>query len=243
MLKTDISGIDPDQWFDFSEHFTSSELRAILSHNDGVQPKRPIAETRSRLISALEIESARVAIPHQVHGAHVEIARPGQIHQHTDGLFTQERETVLTLQVADCSPMYFNHPKSGWRGLVHAGWRGAASGIMDASLDLLKSVGCEPAELEVVIGNCIGQECYEVGPEVVANFPADVWTAGEGDRAQLDLSAALMGQLVAGGVRLEKIYTSPICTKCDERCHSFRRDGIKAGRMIALQYYAEEELI
>ena len=121
-----------DDWFDFSGEFSSEGLQAILSQNDGSQSKRPIAETRSRLIDLLGIEPARVAIPHQVHGAQVEIARPGQIHPHTDGLFTQAREAVLTFQVADCAPVYFNHPQSGWRGLVHAGWRGAAAGIMAA---------------------------------------------------------------------------------------------------------------
>ena len=80
---------------------------------------------------------------------------------------------------------------------------------------------------------------------VGAVLQLELWrrTPGEGDRAQLDLSAALAGQLVEGGVKVEQIYRSPSCTKCDDHCHSYRRDGTKAGRMIALQYYAEEKVV
>ncbi len=155
MLKPDNSGAGSDQWFDFSDSFSDAGLQAILSQKADAHQHLDVAELRSRLIKTRGIDPAQLAIPHQVHSSHVEITRAGQIHPATDGLFTQDSTTALTLQVADCGPVYFNHPNSGWRGLVHAGWRGAASGIMAASIELLKQQDCQPVDLEVVIGICI----------------------------------------------------------------------------------------
>ena len=93
---------------------------------------------RAILARARGLDPANVATPHQVHSSNVEIAKAGHVHPETDGLFTNDYDTVLSLQVADCGPVYFNHTKSAWRGLVHAGWRGAADGIMAASLELLQ---------------------------------------------------------------------------------------------------------
>ena len=81
-----------------------------------------------------------------------------------------------------------------------------------------------PGDLHAAIGPGIGKCCYEVGPEVAAQF-------GEQGRARIDLAEINRRQLIEAGVTPERIYASKLCTMCwVEQFHSFRRDGERAGR-------------
>ena len=87
--------------------------------------------------------------------------------------------------------------------------------------------GTRPADLHAAIGPGIGECCYEVGPEVAAQF-------GEQGRAHIDLAAENRRQLVEAGVTPERIYASNLCTMCrPEEFHSFRRDKEAAGRLYS----------
>ncbi len=223
-------------WFDFSSQLGDGSIRAILSKKNGFNAAHSLDEYRQQLLRELNLEPAQVGIPHQKHTPTVQWARPGQVHEHTDGLFTADPAIALTLQVADCAPLYFYHPASGVRGLVHVGWRGAADGIIQASLDLTRSVGLGPAGFKVFIGPTIVQACYEVGEEVIEKFPPDVWQANDRGRYQLDLMGAILQQLTEAGIDPGNIETAGVCSHCSTECHSYRRDGTGAGRMIAFLY-------
>ena len=85
----------------------------------------------------------------------------------------------------------------------------------------------DPRDLDAAIGPAIGGCCYEVGPEVAAQF-------GLKGRAHIDLAAANRGQLLESGVTAERIYASNLCTMCRlEEFHSFRRDRQAAGRLYS----------
>jgi YfiH family protein len=216
------------EWFNFSSHLDPDRVLAILSQKDGEHYGRSLAEHREHLAEELGFVRSTIAVPHQVHGIQVGLAVPGQIHPDTDGLVTNNPEVVLSLQVADCSPVFLYHKPSGTRGLVHAGWRGLASGIISQMAEMLKSMG-----------PTIEKECYEVGEEVAYQFPSGVRASNDHGRYMLDLAAALRGQLNDEGIRENNIYQACICTRCDTRCHSYRREGKQAGRMIA--FFAERE--
>ena len=87
--------------------------------------------------------------------------------------------------------------------------------------------GSDPADIHAAIGPGIGKCCYEVGPEVAAQF-------GERGRAHIDLAEANRRQLIEAGVTGRRIYASNLCTMCrPEEFHSFRRDKQAAGRLYS----------
>jgi len=213
--------------------FASAPIRALLSRREVPFSSEPVSRRRVALARSLGLDAAAVAIPHQVHSARVQIAPQGAAYTETDGLFANDPKVVLSLQVADCAPVYFYHAPSSWRGLVHAGWRGVASGIITASADFLAAEGVPLNQVRVVIGPAVRQACYEVGPEIADRFPESVRHSSGGGSFLLDVTGAIRQQLEGMGVSSENIAMVDICTRCDPRCHSYRRDGEKAGRMVA----------
>jgi YfiH family protein len=124
----------------------------------------------------------------------------------------------LAVTLADCVPVFLTHP-SGAFGMLHAGWRGTAAGIVGRAIADLRTLGARPEDCHAHLGPAICGACYEVGPEVVA--------AVRGERVdgptRLDLRQALGAQLAAQGVR--HVTTSPFCTRCDNARFFSHRAG------------------
>jgi YfiH family protein len=148
---------------------------------------------------------------------------------------------AVGVRVADCVPLLVADEASGDVAAIHAGWRGVAAGIVRAGVERLVAVEVRsgPARLVAAIGPCIGPCCFEVGRDVAekiarASHGANVVAAERGDKAYVDLRAAVRAQLVAAGVPDARIEDVPGCTKHETgRFHSFRRDGSGSGRMLA----------
>jgi hypothetical protein len=150
-----------------------------------------------------------------------------------DALATDRPGAALVVQTADCVPILFAAP--GVVGAAHAGWRGSAKNVAAAAVEALREIGAEPRVLSAWIGPSIGPCCYEVGGEVAAQFAGDFVRAGCGGGYRLDLGAVNVAQLEAAGVPRSAISIHPACTKCGGGQYaSYRRDGARAGRMIAL---------
>jgi hypothetical protein len=163
-----------------------------------------------------------------------------------DGFLTARRGVLLSVGIADCVPAFLAAPDQGVVALLHAGWRGIAAEIVPKAVAALGGdFGVAPEELHAWWGPAIGPCCYPVGPEVVAALAAtsagrrpEAWLGGEGDRgAHVDLRGALTIQAEAVGLRPEAIASSPLCTACDERLHSYRRERGGGGRMLAVAGY------
>ncbi len=136
---------------------------------------------------------------------------------------------LLTVTVADCIPVYLAVPEKGTVGLLHAGWRGVAGGILERGLDVVKRQAFARAtDIVMHCGVGICGACYEVGPEVLARFEA---RAGTGPQ-QLDLRAVLVEQARRLGVG--EVSVSPWCSAHDrDRFFSHRASGGRDGRMVA----------
>jgi YfiH family protein len=124
---------------------------------------------------------------------------------------------VLT---ADCLPIAL--ASAAAVAMVHAGWRGLAGGVLEEGLRALREVG-GPARVLAVIGPGAGVCCYEVGPEVHAAF-GDAHRVGQ----NIDLRAIARERLLTAGVA--EVRDVDVCTICDERFFSHRREGERAGR-------------
>lgn len=153
----------------------------------------------------------------QVHGSHVVApTRPG-IGPEADGLITTDSNLPIAVSVADCLPVALL--ADGAVGLAHAGWRGAAAGVVSSTIAALTDRGYPPHT--VVIGPGIGPCCFEVGGEVADRFP-NSRARTRWETESVDLPAAVAAEVAGLAVHLVTA-----CTYHDERFHSYRRDGTR----------------
>jgi YfiH family protein len=207
-----------------------------------------LRENQARLAATLGIANDALFQAHQVHGATLLVAegRAAELlTQHADALAAEPGSGhAVAVRVADCAPVLLGDPVTGRVVAVHAGWRGVEAGIVRVAVNHLLSRGARADARDYVaaIGPCIGACCFEVGLDVARRI-ADASSKGavtrrSGDKAYVDLRAAIRAQLDLLGLRSERIDDVPGpgqegCTRCDRaRFYSFRRDGDESGRLV-----------
>ena len=171
-------------------------------------------------------------LAHQVHGTtvqcHPQSLDGWLILDGVDGHATGARGLLLTITVADCIPVYLTVPGKQIVGLLHAGWRGTAGGILERGVELVKrQASTRAAEIVMHCGVGICGSCYEVGSEVLERL-----APAEGGAGHVDLRARLARQAAELGVT--EISVSPWCSAHDRaQFFSHRASGGRDGRMIA----------
>lgn len=182
-------------------------------------------ETRQRVSARLGIPSEWATVE-QVHGGDVlVVGEPGAAGR-ADGLVTTSPDLPLAVFTADCLGVVLHGP--GTVGVAHAGWRGLAAGVLEATWKAMDALGGHPTMASV--GPGIGPCCFEVGEEVADVFEAEVATTSWGSRS-VDLRAVVARRL------------ADIDLVVDERCTacgggpSHRRTGTPA-RMATLGWLA-----
>ena len=179
---------------------------------------------RADLARRLEI-SDRWATLTQVHGSTVlEVDRPGN-HGEADAMFTSVTGLPLGIFTADCAGVVVQ--ASGAVGVAHAGWRGAADGVIEALVSGMRDAGFEPAF--AAIGPALGRCCLEVGPEVSALFDGYTAQTSWGSES-IDLELAIRSQL--GGLN---VWAADRCTLHEPGWFSHRRDRTLA-RMATIAW-------
>ena len=186
----------------------------------------------AELLAALGVD--RITQVVQVHGARVVHAHEAA-GQEADAIVagTRSSPVAVGVRVADCVPVLLADEASGAVAAIHAGWRGVAAGVVRAA-----GAELQGGSLLAAIGPCIGACCFEVGQDVAAEIArashgAEVVRVRAGDKAFVDLRAAVRAQLRALGVDDARIEDVPGCTRHEPRFHSYRRDGNASGRMLA----------
>lgn len=164
----------------------------------------------------------------QIHSALSLVAdRPEGCVGEGDALLTQETGVTVSVRTADCFPILLADVRRRAVAAVHAGWRGTADRVVVKALERMQAeFGSEPQDVIAAIGPGIGACCYEVGEEVGRRF--DIVSAG-----RLDLAEENCRQLAGYGVPRERTGVIGMCTFCDARFYSWRRDRESAGRMIS----------
>ena len=151
----------------------------------------------------------------QVHGSEVGVVATGpaglSIVAERDGHTTSRAGILLAVSAADCVPVFIVEPERRAVAAVHAGWRGAAAGVLERALDVMRSgLGTRPGESYVHLGPAICGRCYEVGPEVfeaMGERPPDRPTP-------IDLRRLLADRAVRMGVPPSQVTRSSHCTRC-----------------------------
>ncbi len=146
-----------------------------------------------------------------------------------DAVVTREVGLAIGVSTADCGPLLFADDNARIIGAAHAGWRGAFTGVIDATLAAMEKLGADRSNITVALGPTIRQPNYEVGPEFVERFlAADAdnaryfTDAARAGHAMFDLTGYIAARVQqAGIVKFEDIgldtYAEP------ERFYSFRR--------------------
>jgi YfiH family protein len=177
---------------------------------------------RSRAYGLYGRDTGSVVHAHLVHGAdvaRVTRADDGTWRAHFDGLITDDPGCALTMNYADCTPIFVYDPVRRAIGLGHSGWQGAVKNLPGALVRAMQEAfGSRPGDLLATLGPSIGPCCYEVGEPVVSQVRARFGDADAllqnngGPRPHFDLPGANRQRLADAGVR--EIATSGLCTAC-----------------------------
>jgi len=206
-------------------------LQEAAERPEEAAASRTPADGWSRLQAATRV--GRVARCRQVHGSAVAVYEnlgPAgvEVLGHADALVTGRAGVLLAVTIADCVPVFLLDPERRVLGLAHAGWRGTAAGVVEATFDAMCRLGAEVASLHAHLGPAICGRCYEVGPEV----PAALGGMPEGTRF-VDLRAHIASTVTAAGVDPERLTASSCCTRCDAAAFFSHRGGDRGRRMCA----------
>lgn len=186
----------------------------------------------AQLISARQIHSAQAVIATEPWSA----ADAPQ----ADAVVTTLPGLLVGVVTADCAPVLLADAKAGVVAAAHAGWRGAASGIIEASVAAMEQCGANPARISAAIGPAIAQESYEVDEEFRTFFSAAderYFKPGRKGHFQFDLEAYVAAKLREAGVGMVEplgidTYTAP------DRYHSFRRATHRGTQAAGRQFSA-----
>ncbi len=181
----------------------------------------------------------------QVHGADVFLAKAaGAVTRVENGEPTADASlasdagVVLAILTADCLPVLFCNTEGTEVAAAHAGWRGLAGGVLEATVRQMRS---PPSDLIVWMGPAAGPQAYEIGAEVrdafVSVHAADAlaFVATRPGHWKVDLYALAQWRLRDAGV--QRIYGGGLCTISDPaRFYSHRRDQ-HTGRMASVIWF------
>ena len=186
--------------------------RALVAQTLGVAP--------NHLLTLYQIHSATAVV--------VDKAWEGEAPE-ADALVTRTPGLAIGALTADCAPVLFCDPEARVIAAAHAGWRGALSGIAEATVAAMEELGASRERMLAVIGPSISQKAYEVGVEYVDRFLAEeptssvffITDASSGE-PHFDLSGYVAERL--SRARVGTISDLGLCTYCDEtRLFSYRR--------------------
>ena len=245
----------PASWL--APAWASGRVGALMSTREGGQSDGPFASMNLGIAvgdapervaaNRLRFGAACGALPvflRQVHGIGavrigVGDALPGAPVHEADASLTTEPGVACTVQVADCLPVLFAAPGGKGVAAAHAGWRGLAGGVLEATIArLCDAADCRPRDLDAWLGVCIGPRAFEVGADVLEAFavapgaPAHRrFAPAQPGKWLADLAGLAQDRLAAAGV--ERISAAAGCAFEEaSRFFSYRRDRI-TGRMAA----------
>lgn len=189
-----------------------------------------VSINRARVATAMSVAATDLLTVHQVHSPDIATLREGEDRamlsgRRADGIVTNVKGLAIAVLTADCQPILLADPEAGVIGAVHAGWRGALSGVIEAAVGAMTDLGA--SRIRAVIGPCISQSAYEVGDEFMAEVLAEdadhhrFFAGGPNGRPMFDLPGFGLMRLREAGVEAE--WTRH-CTYADpDRFYSYRR--------------------
>jgi polyphenol oxidase len=191
-----------------------------------------VAENRALMADALGVRHDHFLSLYQIHSPDVvTVEQPWapDARPRADALVTRTPGIAVGVSTADCGPILFADAGARVVGAAHAGWRGAFTGVIEATIAAMEKLGAARANIVAATGPMIRQANYEVGPEFVERFRADSATnqrfftpSANSGHAMFDLAGYIMARLAAAGIR--NIEDIGRCTYADaDTFYSYRR--------------------
>ncbi len=217
-------------------------LNCGLGSNDA---RKAVLDNRACVAKTFALEPSDLHSVYQIHSADVVTldAAASKDTPKADAMVSATKGIALGILTADCAPILFADESAGVIGAAHAGWKGALGGVAGATLDAMERLGANRANVSAVVGPCISQRAYEVGPEFFEDFIAEdtaysrFFAQGAGERMQFDLPSFCLHHLRNAGVGHAE-WTGH-CTYSDaDRFYSYRRachqNEADYGRLISV---------
>ncbi len=190
-----------------------------------------VSENRARMAAALGCPLERLLTAYQTHSPNVVIAETPWTQEQrprADAIATRVRNLAIGVSTADCGPLLLADGRARVVAVVHAGWRGALTGVAEAAIAAMESLGARRADIAAALGPMIRQRNYEVGAELVERFIHDdrrnksLFAAGaRPGYAMFDLAGYIVARLQRAGVACEDLLE---CTYANpDRFYSYRR--------------------
>ncbi|MGF3024865.1 peptidoglycan editing factor PgeF [Methylobacterium aquaticum] len=210
----------------------------------GDDPAR-VRENRRRMTAQLALPPETLVSLYQIHSAEaVVVEAPFAERPRADAMVTREPGLALGILTADCGPILFADPVNRVVGAAHAGWKGALTGVIEATITAMEGLGADRTGIVAVLGPTIGAAAYEVGPEFRERFEAAdpdntrYFTASpeRASHSLFDLPAYIVARLTRAG--LGEVANLNLCTYADpDRFFSYRRTTHRAeadyGRLVS----------
>jgi YfiH family protein len=224
----------------------SSGLYASLNAGRGSRDAAAdVAENRRRAAGVFDARAGALNTCHQTHSARAVVAVRswGDERPLGDAVVTRARGVICCALAADCAPVLIADAKAGVVAAIHAGWKGALAGIVEAAVGEMKRLGADPSRMVAAIGPCIAKASYEVGVEFQERFQSCGAGAerffGPGasaDKRQFDLPGFVGWRLEAAGVAAWAPLGRDTCAE-EEDFFSNRRAALRGeddyGRLLS----------
>jgi purine-nucleoside/S-methyl-5'-thioadenosine phosphorylase / adenosine deaminase len=189
-----------------------------------------VAQNRARMAAALGVAPDRLLTAYQIHSPNVvTVDQPWNERPRADAIVTRTPKLAVGVSTADCGPLLFADSEAGVVGAAHAGWRGALTGVIEATLAAMEALGAKRSRIAAALGPTIRQPNYEVGPEFIERFlaadPANARFFAPATReghALFDLTGYIAERVRRAGV--DDFEDLGLCTFAEpERFFSYRR--------------------
>lgn len=190
-----------------------------------------VAENRRRMAERMGVAPSHLIGVHQIHSPDAIVATgpwSGAERPKADAVVTRQEGLAISVTTADCGPILFVDPKARVIGAAHAGWKGALTGVLESTIDVMEGLGADRGRIAAAIGPLIRQPSYEVGGEFVQRFvdadPDNALFFLPGAReghSMFDLAGFIRMRLENAGVSM--IDDLGVDTYADERFYSYRR--------------------
>ena len=238
-FSTRIGGVSPAPW---------DSLNLGVGRGDDMDRVR---ENYRRFCAALGVDEHRAVLSKQVHEdnvRHVTAEDCGKglfrnrDYTSVDAMVTDTPGIPLVVFSADCGIILLHDPVNGAVGAAHAGWRGAAGGIVYKTVRRMQELfGTDPGDLRAAIGAAIGPCCFETDGDVpeamraALGAIANAYITVKGPKFHVDLAGLNRQWLLRAGLLPERIEVSGICTACrPDLFWSHRKMGDQRGVQVAV---------